>query len=59
LPGVLLADARIGWRPNHNTEVSFSVQNLTGRTVLETYSEGPFVAIPTRRTFVFRWTQKF
>ena len=59
LPGVVLADARIGWRPNHNTEVSFSVQNLTNRTVLETYSEGPFVAIPTRRTFVFRWTQKF
>jgi iron complex outermembrane receptor protein len=58
-PGVLLLDARLGWRPNRSTELSFSVQNLGGRTVLETYSESPFVAIPTQRTFVFGWTQKF
>jgi iron complex outermembrane receptor protein len=59
LPGVLLADARLGWRPARETEFSLSIQNLTGRTVVETFSEGPFVAIPLRRTFVFKWTQRF
>jgi iron complex outermembrane recepter protein len=59
LPGALLADARLGWRPRRDVEFSVSVQNLTGRTLLETYSEGPFVAIPLRRTFVCKWTQKF
>ena len=59
LPGVLLADARLGWRASRDTEFSFSIQNLAGRTVLETYSEAPFVAIPLRRTFVFKWTQRF
>lgn len=59
LPGALLADARLGWRPRRDVEFSVSVQNLTGRTVLETYSEGPFAAIPLRRTFVCKWTQKF
>ena len=58
-PGVLLLDARLEWRPLRNTEISLSVQDLTGRTVLETYSESPFVAIPTQRTFVFRWVQRF
>ena len=59
LPGVLLVDARLGWRPNPDCEFSFSIQNLTGRTVLDTYSESPFAAIPLQRTFVFKWTQKF
>ncbi|MBZ5607996.1 MAG: TonB-dependent receptor [Acidobacteriia bacterium] len=58
LPGVVLVDARLGWRPYRDGEFSISVQNLTGRTVLETYSESPFVAIPLQRTFVFKWTQK-
>jgi iron complex outermembrane receptor protein len=59
LPGVLLVDARLGWRPRRGTEFSFSVQNLTGRNVLETYSQSTFAAVPLQRTFVFRWTQKF
>ena len=59
LPGAVLFDTRLGWRPIRDTELSFSMQNLASRTVLETYSESPFVAIPTRRTFVFRWTQRF
>jgi iron complex outermembrane receptor protein len=58
-PGALLFDARIGWRPNRDTEFSVSVQNLTGRTVVETYAESPFASIPLQRTFVFKWTQKF
>jgi iron complex outermembrane receptor protein len=59
LPGVVLVDARLGWRPRRGTEFSFSVQNLTGRNVLETYSQSAFAAIPLQRTFVLRWTQTF
>jgi outer membrane receptor protein involved in Fe transport len=59
LPGVLLLDARLGWRPYRDGEFSFSIQNITGREVLETYSESSFAAIPIQRTFVFKWTQKF
>jgi iron complex outermembrane recepter protein len=59
LPGVLLLDSRLSWRPTPDTEFSFSVKNLTGREVLETYSESSFVSIPLRRTFVLQWTQRF
>jgi len=59
LPGTLLLDARLGWRPVRWGEVSVSVQNMGGRDVLESYSEGPTPAIPLRRTFVFKWTQRF
>ena len=59
LPGVLLFDARLGWRPYRDGEFSFSIQNIAGREVVETYSESPFAAIPIHRTFTFKWTQKF
>ncbi|HYL77260.1 MAG TPA: TonB-dependent receptor [Bryobacteraceae bacterium] len=59
LPGVLLLDSRLSWRPAQDTEFSCSIKNLTGREVLETYSESAAVAIPVRRTFVFQWTQRF
>ncbi len=59
LPGVVLFDARLGWRPSRDTEFSFSMQNLTGREVIETYAEAPFVSIPVRRTFLIRWVQRF
>ncbi len=59
LPGVVLLDARLGWRPRQDCDLSFSIQNVAGRTVLETYSESPFAAIPLHRTFVFQWVQKF
>ncbi|MGD0437075.1 MAG: TonB-dependent receptor [Bryobacteraceae bacterium] len=58
-PGVVLFDARVSWRPSRDTELSFTVQNLGGRSVLETYSESPLVAIPLQRTFVFKWVQRF
>ena len=58
LPGVALLDARLGWRPSRDTELSFSMQNVTGREVVET-GETPFVSIPTRRTFLVRWVQRF
>jgi len=58
-PGVVLFDARVSWRPSRDTELSFTVQNLGGRSVLETYSESPLVAIPLQRTFVFKWVHKF
>ena len=55
LPGVLLFDARIGWRPARDSEFSFGLQNITGREILETYAQSPFVSIPIRRTFLVRW----
>ncbi|HUK18752.1 MAG TPA: hypothetical protein VLW65_20165 [Bryobacteraceae bacterium] len=59
LPGALMVDARLGWRPSHGGELSIGVQDLTDRRVLEAYSENPFLSIPTRRTFVIKWTQGF
>jgi len=58
-PGVLLFDARVSWRPSRDTELSFTVENLGGRNVVETYSEVPFVAIPVERIFIFKWVQRF
>jgi iron complex outermembrane receptor protein len=57
--GGLLVDARIGWRPSRSTELSFSVKDLTNRPVVESYGELPIPAIPLRRTFVIKWTQRF
>jgi outer membrane receptor protein involved in Fe transport len=59
LPGVLLADARLAWRPARGGELSVALENLLDRRVLECYSEGPTPAIPVRRTFVLKWTQRF
>ncbi len=59
LPGAFLMDVRLAWLPTKSGEFSLAIQDLTGRQVLETYSEGPFVAIPTERTFVVRWSQRF
>jgi iron complex outermembrane receptor protein len=59
LPGVLLVDARLAWRPWSSGEVSVSAQNLTGRQVMEGYPELAVTAIPLRRTFVLKWTQRF
>jgi len=59
LPGTVLFDARLAWRPSRSTEVSASVQNLTDRRILETYLENPMVAIPLRRTFLIKLVQRF
>ena len=59
LPGVVLIDARLAWRPTRSGEVSFTVQDLANRQVLECYPEVATPAIPVRRTFILRWTQRF
>jgi iron complex outermembrane receptor protein len=59
LPGVVLVDARLGWRPVRKGEISFSIEDLANRKVLECYSEGPTPAIPVRRTMMVKWTQRF
>ena len=59
LPGVLLIDARLNWHPVRGTEIGFSLHNLTGRHVFETVAEGVTPAIPTRRTFLVQWAQRF
>jgi hypothetical protein len=59
LPGALFVDARLAWRPWSSGEVSVAAQNLTGRQVLEAYPELAVAAIPVRRTFVLKWTQRF
>ena len=59
LPGTFLIGGRLAWHPTHSGELSFSVDNLTDRRVFEAYSETPNIAIPIRRTFMLRWTQRF
>jgi iron complex outermembrane receptor protein len=59
IPGVLLLDARLAWRPWRTGEFSLAVKNLTGREVMEGYPELSTVAIPIRRTYVLKWTQRF
>jgi outer membrane receptor protein involved in Fe transport len=59
LPGALLVDASLKWRPARSMEISCRLQNLTNRQVFETVSEGATPAIPTRRTLLVGWTQRF
>lgn len=59
LPGALFIDARLSWRPTHDSELSITGQNLGDRRVLETFSQSAFASIPTRRTFVAKWTYRF
>jgi iron complex outermembrane receptor protein len=59
LPGALLVDARLGWRPSRTSELSISVENLTDRRILESLPEGPMVAVPIHRGFTLKWTQTF
>jgi iron complex outermembrane receptor protein len=58
LPGAFLIDARLSWRPTTSGEFSVSLQNLTDRRILESYPEAFTPAIPLRRTFVLKWTQR-
>lgn len=59
LPGVLLLDAHLNWHPSHSGELSFGVKDLANRKVFETYAELLGISIPTRRTLVLQWTQRF
>lgn len=59
LPGALLLDARLAWRPTRNGELSVAVHDLANRQVLECYPEVATPSIPLRRTYVVRWTQRF
>ncbi len=59
LPGGLLLDARLAWRPAGWGELSLAVQDLTDRNVVESYSEVNALSIPIRRTVVLKWTQRF
>ena len=59
IPGVLLFDARLAWRPWRTGEFSITVKNLAGREVMEGYADLSTVAIPIRRTVVFKLTQRF
>jgi iron complex outermembrane receptor protein len=59
LPAAVLLDARLAWRPTRSGEFSLTVKDLTNRQVLECYAEVATPAIPLRRTFIIRWTQRF
>jgi iron complex outermembrane receptor protein len=59
LPGVLLLDTHLSWQPARGAEFSAGVENLTGRRVLESYSEAATPSLPLHRAFVIRWSQKF
>ncbi len=58
LPGVLIVDAHLSWRPYRSGEIGFTVQNIANRQVLECFSLSPNIAVPSRRTFVFKWTHR-
>jgi iron complex outermembrane receptor protein len=58
LPGALLFDAHLSWRPTRSGELSFTVENIMNRHILETYPETVFPAIPLRRLYVLKWTQR-
>jgi iron complex outermembrane receptor protein len=58
-PGTLLLDVRLGWRPTRTGELSFTVQNVADRHLIEIVPEGVFPAIPIRRLLIVRWTQRF
>ncbi len=59
LAGGVFVDARFGWRPVRSGELSMAIQNLNDRRVLDYYPEAANPAIPLRRTFVVKWTQRF
>ncbi len=59
LPAAVVLDARLAWRPTRSGELSLTVKDLSNRQVLECYAEVATPAIPLRRTFVVRWTQRF
>ena len=59
IPGMFLMDARLAWRPWRTGELSITAKNLTGREVMDGFPELQTVAIPIRRTFVLKWTQRF
>ena len=59
VPGALLWDVRLAWRPLRSSELSLTVRDLANRQVLESLSEGPTPAIPLRRTVVLKLTQRF
>jgi iron complex outermembrane receptor protein len=59
LPGMVLVDARLGWRPVRTMELSLSVRNLMNRKNIECYPEVMVAAIPLRRTFVWALTERF
>jgi iron complex outermembrane receptor protein len=59
IPGALLLDARLAWRPLRASELSLTVRDLTNRQVLEGLSEGPTPAIPLRRILILKLTQRF
>jgi len=59
LPGAAFFDARLAWRPHHAGEVSVFVENIADRRAVEVYAETGYRSIPTRRTFVMKWTGRF
>jgi iron complex outermembrane receptor protein len=59
MPGVLLLDARLAWHPWNSGEFSLSVKNLANREVFEGIPQLMTVAIPIRREFVVKWSQRF
>jgi iron complex outermembrane receptor protein len=59
LPGAFLVDVRVGWRPSRNMEWNFCLNNVTDRRVVEASSEAATPAIPMRRLFMVKWTQRF
>ena len=59
LAGGWFFDAWVAWHPTRTGELSLSVRDLSGRRVLESYPELGTPSIPTRRTVLVQWSQRF
>jgi iron complex outermembrane recepter protein len=59
LPGAVLTDVRLGWRPFRSGELGLAVHNLTNRHIYAGYPEVITFAIPLRRTFSVKWVSRF
>jgi iron complex outermembrane recepter protein len=59
LPGAVLADVRLGWRPTRAGELSLAVRNVANRHIYAGYPEVITFAIPLRRTFSVKWVERF
>jgi iron complex outermembrane recepter protein len=59
MPGAVLLDARLSRHLSRSTELSFQVNNLTNRQIMEVGSDSSEVSIPIRRVFLIRLAQRF
>jgi outer membrane receptor protein involved in Fe transport len=58
-PAAALFDTRLSWHVTRSSELSFQVNNITNRRLVEVGSDSSEAAIPIRRVFLIRLAQRF